>query len=68
MVTIDQLLIGIVLIAILGILAWPKRGVLARWCRHVAAQQQALAEDALKQLFASAWQGRSATLNPSPAL
>jgi DtxR family Mn-dependent transcriptional regulator len=63
MITLELIVVGVLLASVLGMLAWPKLGLLARWRRHVAARHQIATEDALKHLHAAASQGRSATLD-----
>jgi DtxR family Mn-dependent transcriptional regulator len=63
MLPLELIVVGLLLASALGMLAWPKHGLLARWRRHVAARHQIATEDALKHLHTAASQGRSATLD-----
>lgn len=48
---------------LVGIMFWPRMGLLALWWQHRQFVQRALAEDALKHLHACEWRGHTAILD-----
>jgi DtxR family Mn-dependent transcriptional regulator len=52
---------ALALATVAAAVAWPRRGLLARWGAWRAARQRMLAEDALKHLHTCEWRGQVAT-------
>lgn len=56
------LLAGLLVLAGVGLLMWPERGLAARWRRIRRLSERVLSEDALKTIYKSNMKGESASL------